>query len=165
MKLQNDVGRSCGECTACCKFFAVPEVGKHGAEWCPRCVLGKGCTIYQDRPFACREFTCIWLNGKGDESFRPDRLGVMIDTTDVKLGDRLVSALHFWEARKGALEQSVVSEMAEANKDNGFIVVYHRIRTKDTFSIRVEMRRHLFTEEEVEMFRAHESIVAVSKTN
>lgn len=157
MKLQKDVGRACGECNACCKFFAVPEVGKNHQGWCHHCELGKGCRIYATRPPACQLFACTWLNGLGDESFRPDRLGVMIDVKDIKLGDRAVGELHFWEMRRGALEQKVIREMAEANKDQGFIVVFHRILTENTYDSDVSMRRALFSPQEVEMYRRIET--------
>ena len=151
MKLQNDVGRSCGECTACCKPFPVPEVGKQGSDWCHHCTIGKGCNIYADRPLACRLFACAWLNGLGDEGFRPDRLGVMIDVQDVQLGERTVGILHFWEMREGAIGQPVIRRMAETNKDAGFIVAYHRILTQTTYATQMSMRKHLFTEKEFEM--------------
>ncbi len=41
-----------------------------------------GCQIYETRPTACRDFNCLWLRGEvaGDESSRPDKLGVMFDS-------------------------------------------------------------------------------------
>src|SRR3989344_8760857 len=123
MNLQNNVQRSCGECTACCKMFAVPEVGKTNTDWCHHCEIGKGCCIYDKRPLACQLFYCGWMNGIGGEDFRPDRLGVMIDAEDVQLGNRKIGKLHFWEIREGALKQPVIRQMIESNKDIGFVIV------------------------------------------
>jgi hypothetical protein len=41
----------------------------------------EGCQIYDARPQGCRDFDCLWLRGEipGDESHRPDRLGVLFD--------------------------------------------------------------------------------------
>jgi len=76
-------GRSCGGCTACCDGWLTGSV--YGHELAP----GKpchfrgvgGCTIYEDRPHnPCRGFVCGWLihGSPFPESFRPDRLGVII---------------------------------------------------------------------------------------
>lgn len=157
MKLQRDVGRVCGECNACCKPFLVLEVGKNDSGWCPRCDLGRGCRIYPDRPLECRQFTCMWLNGIGDEHFRPDRLGVMMDVKDIKLGDRVVGELHFWEMRTGAFDQDLIQQTAEANKDAGFILVCHYILTETTYDSHVSMRRDLFSSQEVEMYQRGEA--------
>ena len=51
----------CGICTACCKTMRVEELNKPPSVWCSHCVKGTGCSIYQDRPQACRDFRCVWL--------------------------------------------------------------------------------------------------------
>jgi hypothetical protein len=63
--------RACGTCSLCCKLPSVLEIDKHIDEWCKHCRPGKGgCTIYEQRPQACKKFTCGWLEGKlGDEWF------------------------------------------------------------------------------------------------
>jgi SEC-C motif len=78
-----NAARSCGGCTACCDGWLTGSI--YGHELAP----GKpchfrgvgGCSIYADRPHdPCRGFSCGWLL-KGSpfpESFRPDRLGVII---------------------------------------------------------------------------------------
>lgn len=53
--------RACGPCSLCCFFFEVVEF-KKGQEWCRYCRPGRGgCTIYEIRPKACRDFACEWL--------------------------------------------------------------------------------------------------------
>jgi len=54
-------GRECGSCTMCCKLLRIEELGKAEGEWCTHCAIGKGCTIYDTRPEACRGFYCGWL--------------------------------------------------------------------------------------------------------
>ena len=54
-------GRACGTCTLCCKVIAVADFDKLPGVWCPHCVRGKGCGIYETRPTDCRTFFCEWM--------------------------------------------------------------------------------------------------------
>ena len=58
-------GRACGTCTLCCKLIAVTDLEKPPGEWCPHCVRGEGCGIYETRPAECRTFFCHWMLEKG----------------------------------------------------------------------------------------------------
>jgi len=75
--------RTCGGCTACCDGWLTASVlGHEMSPGTPCHFRGEaGCAIYDHRPHdPCRGFTCGWLV-KGNpfpESFRPDRLGVII---------------------------------------------------------------------------------------
>ena len=75
--------RSCGSCTACCDGWLTGNVRGHEfgpGTPCHFRGLG-GCTIYDDRPAdPCRGFVCGWLHNGSPfpDSFRPDRLGVII---------------------------------------------------------------------------------------
>ena len=73
-------GRTCGDCTACCTVLAVEELRKP-MRWACEHVACDGCRAYEARPQACRDFNCLWLRGaiSGDESRRPDNLGVLFD--------------------------------------------------------------------------------------
>src|SRR5262245_50961332 len=119
------ITRSCGECNACCKPFPVPEVGKFGSAWCPHCTIGKGCEIYTERPYACRKFACAWLQGLRDESWRPDRLGVMITGEDLTLRDRPITILHIYEMTAGAFDRPAVGEFIEANRNGDVVLALH----------------------------------------
>jgi hypothetical protein len=75
--------RTCGTCTACCDGWLTATI--HGHEMGPGVPChfrgAGGCTIYADRPQEpCRGFMCGWLLKKSPfpESFRPDRLGVIM---------------------------------------------------------------------------------------
>jgi uncharacterized cysteine cluster protein YcgN (CxxCxxCC family) len=55
-------GRTCGDCSLCCKLVGIDELHKPAGSWCPHCDPGNGrCTIYADRPAECRSFYCSWL--------------------------------------------------------------------------------------------------------
>jgi hypothetical protein len=75
--------RECGPCTACCDGWVVGTIRGHEMKPGTPCHF-RGehcCTIYAERPQEpCRSFVCGWLapGSPFPESFRPDRLGVMI---------------------------------------------------------------------------------------
>jgi Fe-S-cluster containining protein len=60
--------------------LAIAELQKP-ARWACDHVTCTGCGIYEKRPQTCRDFHCAWLRGAvaGDESLRPDSLGVLLD--------------------------------------------------------------------------------------
>lgn len=69
--------RSCGTCTLCCKALHVEGIDKEPGEWCPHCLPGEGCGIYEKRPQSCRDFNCLWLRGHLGDADRPDRIGAV----------------------------------------------------------------------------------------
>lgn len=78
--------RHCGTCTACCDGWVEGTIRGHEMRPGVPCHFrGAGCcTIYDERPKEpCRSFVCGWLapGSPFPESFRPDRLGVMIVPT------------------------------------------------------------------------------------
>lgn len=78
--------KSCGECGMCCKLLAIQALDKTAGDWCRH--FRKGCSIYADRPPACRNFECLWLDSeKLDDSWRPDRAKFLMYTE--KDGKRL----------------------------------------------------------------------------
>lgn len=62
-------GRACGSCTLCCKVYDVPAAGATAGNWCPNCLPGRGCKIYEARPQQCRAFFCLWMT---QDYLRPD---------------------------------------------------------------------------------------------
>lgn len=77
--------KGCGTCTLCCTVMRVDmQPPKEAHETCTHCSRG-GCSIYADRPDACRGFQCLWLASQQVARFalpaamRPDRCGVAID--------------------------------------------------------------------------------------
>jgi hypothetical protein len=79
----------CGECTACCRVFAIPEFDKPAGKWCEHCAIGVGCKIYEQRPERCVDYSCLWLLSQQREQpkerlapeLRPDRCRVVIGPT------------------------------------------------------------------------------------
>jgi hypothetical protein len=75
----------CGSCTLCCKLMAVQDLPepKPRDQWCPHCIQGKGCGIYESRPASCRVFDCVWLQKpRLPDSLRPDRCKVVLSTVE-----------------------------------------------------------------------------------
>lgn len=92
---------SCDGCTVCCEVMGVEELNKRKWEKCQH--AGIGCHIYETRPQSCREFQCMWLQGLvGDESTRPDKLGLMFRLDDDRFLGRVI-VCH--EVYPGALEK------------------------------------------------------------
>lgn len=85
----------CGDCNACCERYTIPDVF-WSSEPKPRNALCEkwcnGCSIYEERPQACKDFECVWLllhkarDGKFPVSLRPDNTGVMVVTRDPQEG-------------------------------------------------------------------------------
>ncbi len=72
-------GRQCDGCTMCCKLLAVKDLDKPRAVWCEHCAIGKGCTIYEARPEACRNYYCAYMTRATiAEHWRPEHSGMVI---------------------------------------------------------------------------------------
>lgn len=70
--------RSCGDCTLCCKLLGVRALNKQPFEYCSHCNIGSGCKVYQCRPDECKDFNCLWLQGKVDEELKPNSCHVVL---------------------------------------------------------------------------------------
>jgi hypothetical protein len=72
-------GRSCQDCTLCCKLVAVFELEKPAQQWCQHCEIGKGCMIYDTRPADCRTFYCGWLlDERISDDWRPSHCRMVV---------------------------------------------------------------------------------------
>lgn len=71
--------RSCNGCTMCCRLLEVTELQKPRNRQCTHCAAGGGCTIYDTRPAACREFSCLWLLEQTPEWMAPAETRVVLD--------------------------------------------------------------------------------------
>lgn len=93
----------CGECTACCTAYEIPELNKPAFTPCIH-LTKSGCGIYDSRPETCRRFKCSWLNGKlgNDITFRPDKLGLVTSGhEDIVIGP-YAQVIEVWD---GAVNQ------------------------------------------------------------
>jgi len=149
---QTTSGRSCGPCTACCKPFAIDEIGKVDAGWCKHSIVRKGCSIYDARPHACRIFKCAWLAGIGDENLRPDRIGFLILAGKLDVPEREIVHIHFYEVRAGALSTAYAQEFVQLNVDAGRVVSEHHMDGKDKYTAGTRFSRH-YSEEDAELIR------------
>jgi hypothetical protein len=74
------LGRVCGSCQACCKLVPVPSIGKAAGHRCQHQRAGKGCLIHDQRPFACRTWSCRWISDPKAKALpRPDRCHYVVD--------------------------------------------------------------------------------------
>jgi hypothetical protein len=69
----------CQDCNGCCVVFEVKEVPKAFGEPCKhlgKTLFGRGCTVYADRPQACKNYVCLWLDSqrKLDDARMPENL-------------------------------------------------------------------------------------------
>ena len=121
-------GRDCGTCTMCCKIMRVPEIEKPMDKWCPHCVIGKGCGIYEERPTSCREFLCVYLlDGTMGEHWKPShsrmvlsnqvesvlRVFVDPDRPDVWRKQPYYADLKKWAANAARLKSVVVVQSGD----------------------------------------------------
>lgn len=75
------IERGCEDCTLCCKVLGVEELDKPAGRWCRHCDVGKGCTIYEQRPQECRDFRCLFLAVETfPEEWRPNRAHFVLTT-------------------------------------------------------------------------------------
>ena len=72
--------RKCGSCTECCEKLGVTEIDKPEFTPCPH-QLDHKCGIYATRPKSCRTYNCLWLQGVGPSSLRPDKSRVVLTGT------------------------------------------------------------------------------------
>lgn len=101
--------RRCGDCAACCTTHAVDALQKAAGTACSHLRSGtKPCANYDRRPAACRNFTCLWLRGVGEDQHRPDQLGVVFDLAVGSKGTQMVRAM---EVRPGAADTGAAAAM------------------------------------------------------
>lgn len=138
------ITRSCGGCTACCKTHIDDRMKIIGGEYCDFCQVGRGCSIYERRPFGCQVYRCIWVCGKGEESDRPDRLKIVIDMKVVEFQGNEITAVNLWEVAEGAINQPRAQQIMVANLEAGNIVVHRPYRDVPTYYF----PKGMFSEEE-----------------
>lgn len=120
-------GRACGTCTACCKTHGIADMNSGNGEWCSKCRIGMGCSIYQERPHECRAYQCFWLTGKGAESDRPDKLKIVMDGKEFQLGKRATGIWNMWEVEHGARLQPRVLQLTNAITNQGIVVRHFEV--------------------------------------
>lgn len=75
----NIAPRQCGDCGLCCRVLAVEALAKPAHVACDHYADGVGCTIYDQRPAACRSFRCLWLDQPAlAENWKPNRSHIVL---------------------------------------------------------------------------------------
>jgi len=76
------LGRSCGQCSLCCKLPPIEHFAKPAGQWCKHCAPGNGgCTIYSQRPLTCQRFMCLWLTHRDlDDRWKPTTAKLLLYT-------------------------------------------------------------------------------------
>ncbi len=125
--------RQCDGCTACCTVLGVKALKKPQYTPCTHCV--NGCAIYQSRPQECQTYQCLWLVGEGEPQHRPDKLGVIVETTYLDLGTIQAPAVIVREVEPGASNRTNARDFigAVAYKCQGLIYVVRRDNTRSAF--------------------------------
>ena len=64
----------------CCKLLDIDVLEKPRGQWCPKCDVKRGCTIYAERPDPCRRFYCGYMRIKDlDERWKPSRSKFLVN--------------------------------------------------------------------------------------
>lgn len=96
MKIPVIPARTCGTCTKCCEGAVHGSVFGHvffKGSPCRYCVVGSGCSVYEDRPDdPCRTFNCAWITDDSiPEWMKPNISGAIVVVK--KLGDFIFPVL------------------------------------------------------------------------
>ena len=70
--------RICGDCDMCCKWLVNDVYGHLTTPASPCHFLGKGCTIYEDRPNVCRDYYCGYIQNIIPEWMKPTITGIIV---------------------------------------------------------------------------------------
>lgn len=150
--------RTCGACRACCTVLGEPSLGLDAYEQCPHEVPegwilidsihqgGRGCARYSKRPQECRDYRCLWKQGLLAESERPDRIGIVVDTT-VKLCSRwLGHAYHVREIELNASDRLEAQQVTKRLADAGAAVFVLRPNGRSKFASADPVKWKMFME-------------------
>lgn len=105
----------CGECTACCTVIGVAEFKKPMYQQCEH-VCKTGCSIHKDSPKECKDYQCFYYRNPVDINLRPDKLGIVLDAQNTKMGMTLVAREVFVGASdKPEVQKFLAGLMDETN--------------------------------------------------
>ena len=109
----------CGDCTLCCDVLPIGEIEKPESVLCGHCILKKGCNIYKDRPEACKNFDCMYIESDDMKiELRPDNCNVIFE----KVTDNICLAISHYN-EPNAFEKPIVLEYIKELNDKGFSVI------------------------------------------
>jgi Fe-S-cluster containining protein len=98
--------RECGDCQECCTLLDIRELDLAAGTKCKH-QCDKGCAIHRVRPDVCRNFSCLWRNGKLEQDQRPDKTGMILWEEFIKIDSVKVLATQC-TMRKGKRDRKVM---------------------------------------------------------
>ena len=119
-------GRSCADCTMCCKVMEIAELSKPQHKVCVHCEAGKGCKIYEARPRECADFICLYLfDARFGEEWKPSKIRMVL--TYQRRANRLI--IHVDKDRPDAWKRAPyyaqIRQMAvAADRNRGQVIVW-----------------------------------------
>jgi len=115
----------CGECTLCCTLCKIPELNKESGTECAHC--STHCDIYEDRPEACKEFSCAYHQVlKANIAMRPDNMGVVFEKLDNDLMFGNVNPKHKdFKNMQGQINAFINEGINVVLAKGGINIVYH----------------------------------------
>lgn len=122
--------KSCGTCTLCCKLLAIGALEKPRDRWCPHCVPGQGCQIYDSRPHECAHFECGWkVDDRLGPEWRPDRAKFLLafDAQARRMVVHVDANADTW--RREPFIGGLRSVAADVAATGGMVMVMQRNRT------------------------------------
>jgi hypothetical protein len=82
----------------------------------------KGCSVHEEKPWACSDFSCEWLSGFGDETMRPDQSGVILWREFIpEVGTEVLAAE---EAYPGASKEDRFWDFVKVMARHEIVMVY-----------------------------------------
>lgn len=79
-------GRTCGPCSKCCVDLSVKShktdtrVAVDSPTGVPcEYLCSNGCSVYEQRPWVCESYECLWRSGALKSEHRPDISGVLVE--------------------------------------------------------------------------------------
>ncbi len=115
-----EASRQCGSCKACCTYLSVAEIGKAAGERCKN-LSRYGCKIYKTRPAECASYECMWMRGFGENSHRPDKLGVLFTPF---VHPEFGNIIHAYELKKKAFDKSLVKTYCDMVAVNTLLLMF-----------------------------------------
>lgn len=122
--------RSCGDCDVCCNILEVKELEKEGYTNCihkMQVFFNGGCSIYNERPMSCKEWSCCYILGliPNDRKYKPNNLGLMFYPVSAKNNDLNMSMYMAQEVWPKAIEGKIAQELISLFKIKMLTLIRH----------------------------------------
>jgi len=124
----------CGECNACCVALLIKGF-KEADTSCEK-LCDNQCSIYEERPPACVNYECLWLQLSKimdlASEYRPDNIGVMVSTHYYEDRDEFVFTIRELEKERmnfnnldAELEEflEIIFKVSDQQKGTGVIAI------------------------------------------